>query len=218
MRLERLHEKLPGRIHDVLDAAAIEAVHDLGVHVLGKRVGDGPRKHQHVAFAYDIHAVEQLLDLLLGDLGAVAVDHGHDGARELDVDAREALLETDEVAGDALVLKGLDEVIAGEATDNTHGDVHNVELVEQRGDVDAVATAVELLARGSVGEAHVEREGGHDVVNRGVERDGINQGKLLSSQSIIRSMMQTAAPRVLNTRDWMEKVSQCGRAVRGAPR
>lgn len=179
MSLDGLHEELAGRIDHKLDATTGETGHDLVVHVLGQGIGNGARKDEGVTGLQDVHAVEKLVDLLLRNLGAHAVDHGHDDAVELDVDARVATIQLHEVAGNARILELVDEVLASEARDNAHCHIDYVKLVEKRGDVNAVATAVELLARRTVGVAHIQREGVHHVVERGVQGHGVNQRKLL---------------------------------------
>ena len=177
--VERLEQERTGRVDDEADAAAPEAPDDDVVHVLRQRLGDGSRQDERVALADVVDALEELVDLLLADAGAHAVDHGHDDAVELHVDAREAMVQANEVGRDAALLERLDEIVAREACDNAKGHVHHLELVQQRGDVNAVAAAVQLFARGPVGEAHVERERMHDVIDGGVQRDGIYQRKLL---------------------------------------
>ena len=189
VRLEGLHQELARGVDHELDAAAAEAPHDLHVHVLGKRVRDGTREDQRVPGAHHVHALEQLVDLLLGNLGAHAVDHRHDDAVELDVDAGVATVEKDEVERDALLLEAADEVVAGEAGRDAHGDAGNVQLVQKGGDVDAVAAAVQLLRGRAVGEAHVEGQGMHDVVKSRVQRHRVNQRELLpSGKSHVTSM------------------------------
>ena len=189
MRLEGLHQELAGGVHDELDAAPAEAAHDLHVHILGQGVGDRAREDERVVGADDVHALEQLVDLLLGDLGAHAVDHRHDDAVELDVDAGVAAVEDDEVARDALLLQAPEEVVAGEAGGDAHRDAGDVELVEQGRDVDAVAAAVQLLVRGPVGKAHVQRQRVHDVVKGGVQRHCVNQRALLPTGRLTDSSM-----------------------------
>ena len=179
VHLERLHEQLAGSVNHKLDAAATEAPHDLGVHVLGQRAGDGAREDERVAGTYDIHATQELVDLLLGNLGAHAVDHRHDDAVELDVDAGVAAVEKNEVARHALLLKATKQVVPRKARCDAHGDAGHVELVQKRGDVDAVSAAVKLLGRGAVRESHVERQGVHDIVEGGVQRHCVNQRALL---------------------------------------
>ena len=166
--LDGLHEELAGSVDDELDSTSAKPLHDLNVHVLGKRAGDGAGEHEGVARIDDIHALEELVDLLLRDLRAHAVDHRHDDAVELDVDTREATVELDEVARDAVLLELADEVVTGEARHDAHCDVDDVELVEKRGDVDAVSTAVELFVRRPVREAHVQRQWVHDIIKGGV--------------------------------------------------
>ena len=125
-------------------------------------------------------ALEELVNLLLGNLGTHAVDHGHDDAVELDVDAGEPVVKHHEVGRDPRLLERVDQVLPREARGDAKGNIEHLELVEEGGDVDAVPTTVDLLARRTVGEAHVERQGMHDVVDGRVQRDGINQLELLS--------------------------------------
>ena len=200
VRLEGLHQELAGRINHELDAATAEATHDLHVHVLGQGVGDGSREDEGVVGSDDVHALEQLVDLLLGDLGSHAVDHGHDDAVELDVDAGVPAVEKNEVERHALLLKTMEQVVTGETCGDAHGDAGDVELVEQGGDVDSVSAAVQLLGGGSVGEAHVERQGVHDVVEGGVQRHRIYQRALLpSGNSHLLSMPHLATYPVTNS-------------------
>ena len=185
---KRAKQQGAGGIDDEADATARQAMHDHVVGGVGQAGGNGAGEHDRVTLARDLQAVEKLLELALGNLGAHAVDDGHDDAVELDVDARVALVQAHEVRGDALVLQGVDEVVAGEATADAHGGVGNAQLVEDSGDVDAVAAAVHFLARGAVGESHVERQRVHDVVDGGVQRYGVNQQWLLPTRERARTI------------------------------
>ena len=87
MRGQGLQKQVAGGVDDEADTSTLEALHNDVVHALGKRLGDGAREHERIPLADVVDALKQLVDLLLGDLGPHAVDHGHDDAVELDVDA-----------------------------------------------------------------------------------------------------------------------------------
>ena len=194
LRLEGLEQKRARSVDDEADAAAGEAGHDDLIHVIRQALGDGTREDEGVTGLDAVEAAKHLVDLVVRDLGAHAVDDGHHDAVELDVDAREALLEAHEVARDARALKGLENVVTSEAGDDAEADGVNVELVQDAGDIDAVTATTNLFARGTVGEAHVERRGVHHVVDGRVEGNGVNQGALLPQFFADSSMTHERAP------------------------
>ena len=147
VRGQGLQKQVAGGVDDEAHAPTLEVLHDDVVHALGKRLGYGAREHKRVPLADVVDALKQLVYFLLGDLGPHAVDHGHDDAVELDVDTGETAVKPDEVGGDTIFLHRLDEIVAREARDDAEGDVGDLELVEEGGDVDAVSTTVEFLAR-----------------------------------------------------------------------
>jgi hypothetical protein len=150
-------------------------------------------KDDGVALAEVVDAVKQLVDLGLRNLRTHAIDHGHDNAIELDVDACVALVQADKVAADALLLKPLDQVVARKAGSNAESDVGGIELIEQAADVDAIAAYMNLLLLGPISEAHVERQRVHHVVDCRIEGNGINHHRLLSPEC--HHEMQTASPK-----------------------
>ena len=192
--LERLEQQRAGGVDDEADAATGQARHDDLVHVVRQALGDGAREHERVAGLDAVQAAEQLVDLVVGDLGAHAVDDRHHDAVELDVDAREALVQAHEVARDAGGLQRVEDVVTREAGDDAKADRVDVELVEDARDVDAVATATDLLARGAVREAHVERKRVHDVVDGGVKGNGVDQEIAPSTRNFPDSSMTQERP------------------------
>jgi len=67
-----------------------------------------------------------------------------------------------------MLLELADEIVTRKPSNDAHGHVDHVKLIEERGDVDAVATAVELLGGRPIREAHVQSQRVHDIVKGGV--------------------------------------------------
>ena len=171
---EDLHEQVARGIDHDVDAAALHAGHDALIHIVGKRRGDGAGDDEDIAGLELVELGVEGFDVLGLDVGADAVDLGLLLGLGLEVDAGHALRDLDEVAGDAELLEHALERDAGEARGEAKGAVGMAEVSEDDRDVHALAAGQDLLVVHAVDLAELQVLEADDVVERGVERYGVD--------------------------------------------
>lgn len=178
MVLEDVEKELLLGIDDDADAAALEAGHDLLVDVIRQRLRDGAGEHEGVALGELVELGEELFALCLADVRALAIDLGLFLGLDLDIDAREALRQLDEVVLDAEAVELALDLFAREACREAERGALMAEVAEDDGDVDALAAAEDLLVVHAVDLACGEGIEADDVVERRVESYGVDHSSL----------------------------------------
>ena len=107
-------------------------------------------------------------------MGALSVDLGLLTGFDLHVDAREPLLQVDEVGTDVRAADALFQRLAREARHEAERRGVEIELREHVRDIDALAAEVVFLAGGAVGDAAHKTVHVNHIIDGWVERDSIN--------------------------------------------
>ena len=145
LSLNSLHKQLTRSVNNKLNTATSKLSHKASVDILWKRAWNRTGKNQGVTCANNIHALQQLINLFLWNTWAIAVDHGHNNAVKLDVNAGKTRIQLDKVTWNALALKITQQVFTSKPTDNAHGNGDLIKLIEKRRDVNTITTAVQLF-------------------------------------------------------------------------
>ncbi len=176
MILEHIEQQLLLRVDDDADAAPREALHDALVDIVGEGLWDGAREHERIARAEAVEAREELLLLRLADVRPLAVDLRLTLRLRLDIDAREPFLEAHELMAHRERIELPLDLVAREACDEAERRALVAEVVQDDGDVDALAAREHLLVVHAVDLARRELIEADDVVERRIERDGVDHG------------------------------------------
>ena len=105
----------------------------------------------------------------------LAVDLGFFTRFDLDIDARDTVLELDEIRDYPVVADTLFDSFSGEARHKAVGGAVKPELGEHAGDVYSLAAEVVFLACGAVCDPARQLVEPYDIVDRGVESYCVNQ-------------------------------------------
>ena len=153
-----------------MDAVAFQTGQQTLVGGLGQAGRDAARQNEDVSLCQLVELGFQLLHRALGDVGACTVQLGLLPGLDLDVDARHALREMDEVGGDALRGQAPLEPCPRLTGHKAQRRAPASQLGQHAGHIDALAAQHAVLALGAVHLAHLQRPiQPHDIVDGRVE-------------------------------------------------
>ena len=188
-RMERqdVHEKVALGVHHNVDAATVEAAHDALIDVGGQHRRHVPSNNEQVTGLKGVELGVERVDVLGRDLGAEAVNRRLLLSLCLHVDAAHALLHLDKVAGGTVGAHARLDLPAGEAGDKAQRRRRMPQVGEHNGDVDPLAPGQDLLVVHAVNLAQAKVIETNDVVERRVERYGVDHELLPTSTTLSAS-------------------------------
>ena len=171
---QHLHQQFAGGVHRTGHALRGQFFQNALVNVAGQAGGNAARQHQHVPGGEVLQLVEQLLQRLRGDVGALAVDLGLGGGLDLHVDTGQALAQADKIGVHPPAGQPRLHGLAGETGHKAQGYAFEAQLAQHTGDVDPLAAQLDVLALGAVHAARLKGGQAHHIVQRGVEGHGVD--------------------------------------------
>ena len=168
LKFERVDKQLFCSVNNDFYILVADALEHPLVNVVGHGVGYTARDNECVAVFDPVYLLEQSFKLRVIDMRTLAVDLGFFTRFDLDIDARDTVLELDEIRDYPVVADTLFDSFSGEARHKSVGGAVKPELGEHAGDVYSLAAEVVFLACGAVCDPARQLVEPYDIVDRGV--------------------------------------------------
>ena len=182
-----VHKEVALSVHHNVDATPVEAAHDALVDVGGQHRGYVTGNNQQVSGLKGIKLCVERVDILRRDLRPKAVDRRLLLGLCLHVNAAHALFDLDKVAGGTVGAHARLNLPTRKAGDKAQRRGLVPQVGEHNGDVDPLAAGQDLLVVHSVNLAQAKVVETNDVVERRVERYGVDHKLLPTSTTLSAS-------------------------------
>ena len=166
-------------VHHKGDTLFLKPFHNVAVNRGRHGSGDGACQNQRVLIRQRVQLFVQGIQLRLPNCGANAVNFGAVNGTKLQINAGNALRYGNELGAYSYLGDLTANLLTGEPGDEAESGIFDAQILENNGDIDALAPCRHLLGAGAVRHSQTEILHIHNVVQRGVEGDGVDRGRFL---------------------------------------